>query len=259
MLFLSKFLPLLIYPLGMTFLLLVALAWRGGLTPRQRAVLLGAALLLWAGSNRWVSLGLARSLEWRYLPAGGIPSADAIVLLGGDTFPASPPQPIVQPGQRAFYAATLYRQEKAPRILVSGGSIPWQTGGDPTTPAEQMGEVLTLLGVPADAITLETKSRNTAENARFSAPILEDWGVERVILVTSAMHMPRAKALFEAQGVEVIPAPTAFSVTQASWEAAFHGGWQNFLLGMIPNAASLDLTTAACKEYLGIAVSGLRP
>ncbi len=259
MLFLSKFLPLVIYPLGLAFLLVAALAWKGNLTRRQRAALFGAALLLWAGGNRWISLGLARSLEWRYLPEGDIPPAEAIVLLGGDAFPASPPQPIIQPGQRAFYAAALYRQGKAPRILVSGGSIPWQAGGDPTTPAEQMESVLTLLGVPPEVITLETESRNTAENARYSAAVLERWGVRRVILVTSALHMPRAKALFEAEGVDVIPAPTAFNVTQASWQATFHGGWQNLLLGAIPNAASLNLTTTAFKEYLGIAVSGLRP
>ncbi len=259
MLFLSKFVPLLIYPLGLAFLLLVGLAWKGGLTRRQRAAILGACILLWAGGNRWVSLYVARSLEWRYLPQGALPSAEVIVLLGGDTFPASPPQPIVQPGQRAFYAAELYRQGRAPRVLVSGGNIEWQAGGDPSTPAAQMEDVLVLLGVPPEAITLETESRNTAENARFSAAILRTWGVERIILVTSAIHMPRAKALFEAQGLTVVPAPTAFKVTRASWEAAFHGGWQSFFFNLVPNAGSLNLTTIALKEYFGLAVYRFGP
>ncbi len=254
MLFLSKFIPLLLYPLGLACLLLAGLAVRGRFSRRQRAALWGALLLLWLGGNRWAALGLARSLEWRFLPGAEPPAAPVIVLLGGDTTPASPPQPIVQPGQRAFYAAELYRQGKAPRILVSGGAIPWQAGGSGTTPAGQMGAVLRLLGVPPEAITLEEQSRNTAENARYSAEILSEWGVERVLLVTSALHMPRAKALFEAQGLEVIPAPTGFSVTQASWNAAFRGGWRNVLLGLVPDAGSLGLTTSALKEYLGLAL-----
>lgn len=259
MIFLSKFLPRLLYPLGLSTLLLAGLALWGRFSRRVRAALWGVVLLLWLSGNPWVSMGLARSLEWRELPGVQPPAAPVIVLLGGDTTPASPPQPIIQPGQRAFYAAALYHQGRAPRILISGGAIPWQTGGDATTPAEQMAEVLTQLGVPAEALTLERASRNTAENAAFSADILRSWGVKRVILVTSALHMPRAKVLFEAQGLTVLPAPTGFAVTQATWQATFHGGWQNSLLNLIPDAGSLNLTTTALKEYLGLAVYRLLP
>ncbi|GAB4535366.1 MAG: hypothetical protein Fur0018_25600 [Anaerolineales bacterium] len=254
MIFLSKFLPKLFYPLGLACLLLAGFALRARLNRRGRALLLGVLLLLWLGGNPWVSLLLTRSLEWRYLPDGEPASAPVIVLLGGDTAPASPPQPIVQPGERAFYAAALYHQGKAEHILVSGGVIPWQTGGEASTPADQMWQVLRLLDVPPQAITLEARSRNTAENARYSAEILAGWGVRRVILVTSALHMPRAKTLFEAQGLSVIPAPTAFVVTRASWRAAFHGGWQNGLLNLMPDADSLARTSTALKEYLGLAL-----
>ncbi|RMF49444.1 MAG: YdcF family protein [Anaerolineae bacterium] len=259
MVFLSKFLPALFYPLGLAFLLLAGFALRSELSRRQRAFLGGVALLLWLGGNTWLSLALARTLEWRYLPQTEPAAAPVIVLLGGDTAPASPPQPIVQPGQRAFYAAALYHQGKAGRILVSGGAIPWQSGGESATPADQMYDVLRLLDVPPEAITLERQSRNTAENARYSAEILAEWGVQRIILVTSALHMPRARALFEAQGLTVIPAPTGFAVTRASWNAAFHGGWQNFLINLIPTAGSLNLTTTVLKEYLGMAAYRLIP
>jgi len=55
---------------------------------------------------------------------------------------------------------------------------------------------------------LENDSENTAENAFYSAEILREKNIKTIILVTSAMHMPRSVALFEAQGLNVIPAPT---------------------------------------------------
>ena len=70
--------------------------------------------------------------------------------------------------------------------------------------ANTMAELLALLGVPADALILETRSRNTYENAVEVKQELAALGAERVGLVTSAMHMPRSVALFEKQGFTVL-------------------------------------------------------
>ena len=158
---------------------------------------------------------LVSSLEWRYLPQGDLPTADAIVLLGGGTRPQLPPRPMSEmneAGDRMVYAARLYHEGKAPIIVPSGGFI--ELFGSTVPETEAMAQLLTELGVPDDAILRESKSRNTHENAVEVWALLEPLGIRRILLVTSAMHMPRSVAIFERQGFEVIPAPTDFLVTQ---------------------------------------------
>jgi uncharacterized SAM-binding protein YcdF (DUF218 family) len=182
-----------------------------------------------------------------------MPSADVIVLLGGGTEPALPPRPQVEvngAGDRVLYAAALYHQGKAPAILSSGGDIVWMEN-HATSPAEDMANLLGMAGVPRDAIWLEGKSQNTYENALYTAAMLKEKGINRVILVTSAMHMPRSLALFRAQGIEAIPAPTDFTVTQASW-SDLTSTPSAVLVNMLPTASSLSLTTNVLKEYIGL-------
>jgi uncharacterized SAM-binding protein YcdF (DUF218 family) len=253
-LYLSKILPPLVYPLGLACLLiLVALVLR---RPRLRTALLLLALgLLLIGGNRWVALGLARSLEWRYLPQAEVPQAQAIVVLGGGTLSAQYPRQTVevdQAGDRLIYAAQLYHQGKADRLLLSGGRIDWISSGAP--PAEDMAVLLEMLGVPRQAMWLESESRNTYENALNARLFLAPLGIQRILLVTSASHMPRSVALFEKQGFQVIPAPTDFSVTQAGWENLKSGGLGAQLYSLMPSAENLSLTTRMLKEYVGMLV-----
>jgi uncharacterized SAM-binding protein YcdF (DUF218 family) len=251
--FLSKFLPPLIYPLGLA-IALVAFAFLLRKRPRLRAAAeIAALLLLLLASNRWVSYSLARTLEWQYIPAGEIPPADVIILLGGATEPAQAPRPQVEvnsAGDRILYAAALYRQNKAPAILVSGGNINWLENRG-TTPATDLVELLELTGVPRDAIWLEDQSQNTYENALYSARLLRQKGITRVILVTSAMHMPRSMALFRAQGFEPFAAPADFTVTRSGW-AELTSSPTAILVNSLPNAGSLALTTNVLKEYIGL-------
>ncbi len=72
------------------------------------------------------------------------------------------------------------------------------------------------------------------------------------------MHMPRSLALFEQQGLQVTPAPTDFLVSQAEWESLWTGDIRSQLIHLLPNAEYLAYTTRALKEYIGIAVYGLR-
>lgn len=257
--YLSKLLPLLVYPLGMTFLL-VFLALCLGRRPRaQRAVLIAALLLLWASSNRWTSLWLARTLEWRYLPPPDIPPAEVIVVLGGGTESAEFPRSGVElnsAGDRVLHAARLYQQGKAHHLLLSGGRIEWRE--EASTPAEDMAWLLRSIGIPQEVLWLETTSRNTYENALNCRQILEAKGIQRIILVTSALHMPRAVALFEHQGLEVIPAPTDFKVTQENWQALQQASLPVQLLNLLPSADNLSSVTSTLKEYLGIWTYSLR-
>jgi uncharacterized SAM-binding protein YcdF (DUF218 family) len=256
--FLSKLLPLLFFPLGLACLLIIlaVLLRRERL---QRVILVLALLVLWIGGNRWVSVELARSLEWRYLPPEEIPSGEVIVLLGGGTAPVEYPRQIVEmnsAGDRVTYAAWLYHQGKAPHILATGGMLDWSPRG--STPAAEMAELLDMLGVPAEAIWLEDRSRNTYENALYCAQILSEKGIQRILLVTSAMHMPRAVRLFEAQGLEVTPLPTDYTVTTGGGDEETYGDWRSLVLGVITTVDNLALTTRVLKEYAGIFIYELR-
>ena len=97
-LYLSKLLPLFIYPLGLATIVLVLIVL---LRRRPRWVLglsLLALLLIWVGGNRLISMAIIRSLEWRYAPlatdAGADTNAEVIVVLGGGTRPQTPPRPL---------------------------------------------------------------------------------------------------------------------------------------------------------------------
>ncbi|MBI9043023.1 MAG: YdcF family protein, partial [Anaerolineaceae bacterium] len=153
-------------------------------------------LIILISGNRWFSMILVRSLEWQYLPAVDLSLADCIVVLGGGTEPQAFPRSTVElnsAGDRVLYAADLFHQGKAPMLLLSGGSISWMDTSL-STPADEMAEIMKRLSVPDDVILLEEKSLNTYENALYSKEILMEKGIGKIILVTSAMHMPRSVA-----------------------------------------------------------------
>lgn len=256
--FLSKLLPLFIYPLGLALVLLViALFWRRG----ARWLIVLALVLLYLGSNRWVSYSLLRSLEYRYVPSGEPSEAGAIVVLGGGSRSGDAPRPIIEvneAGDRLLYGAYLYRQGKADTVLLSGGSIEWLTPEGISPEASDMGRLMDFLGVPPESLWLEAQSRNTYENALYSRELLDEAGIDDILLVTSAMHMPRSVALFEQQGLSVTPAPTDFLVSQAEWEHLWAPDLRAQLVNLLPNAEYLAYTSRALKEYIGIMVYSLR-
>jgi uncharacterized SAM-binding protein YcdF (DUF218 family) len=141
-------------------------------------------------------------------------------------------------------------------LLLTGGAIDWMNENEP--PAQDMAEVLGMLGIPEDALWTESESRNTYENALFSRKVLAEKGIERIILVTSAMHMPRAVALFEKQGFDVIPAPADYNITQVGWDRLWDRNLTTQLFNLLPSVANLNSTTSALKEYIGIVVYSLR-
>jgi uncharacterized SAM-binding protein YcdF (DUF218 family) len=256
--FLSKFVPLFLYPLGLALVVLVvALVWRRA----TRALIVVALVLLYLGSSRWVAYSLVRSLETQHVPTQPLPDAGAIVVLGGGSRSGDAPRPMVEvneAGDRLIYGAYLYREGKAAYVLVTGGSIDWLTAEGIPDEANDMAQLMAFLGVPPDALWLEARSRNTYENAVYSREMLDEAGVGDILLVTSAMHMPRSLALFAAQGLAVTPAPTDFLVSDAEWGQLWTPDLRAQAINLLPNAEYLAYTTRALKEYIGIAVYGLR-
>ncbi|MEO1094209.1 MAG: YdcF family protein [Cyanobacteria bacterium J06638_28] len=259
-LFLSKLLPLLVYPLGFALLLLVVTVW--AVWQRKRRLALSTTLLalivLLISSNGWVTTRFVQSLEWRYLPPNPVPTAEAIVVLGGSTRPADFPRPwvdMMESGDRTLHGARLYNAGKAPKLILSGGRVNWRQGGPPES--EDMAQIAMAMGVlPADILE-EPTSLNTYQNAVNVKAILEEEGINQILLVTSAMHMPRALAIFQKLGIEAIAAPTDFLVSERSI-AELSGSREAFILSLMPHASNLDKVSRAMKEYIGLIIYRLR-
>ncbi len=258
-LYLSKLIPLFFYPLGFACIccvLALFLIWK---RPRVTAFLIAIALfVLLFSSNAWVSRFLVRSLEWQNIPAAELPTAEAIVVLGGATKSVYPPRTTVdlsESGDRVLYAAQLYRQQKAPLIIVSGGRIDWRGGGAPES--EDIAKLLIFMGVKSEDIIQEPDSLNTYENAVNVKKILLDRKIEGILLVTSAMHMPRSLAIFQHQKIETIAAPTDFLVTEGELQELASTP-KGAILNLLPDSKNLDNFTIALKEYIGMVVYRLR-
>jgi len=138
---------------------------------------------------------------------------------------------------RLRYAARLQHETGLP-ILVSGGNV--RSGGAGKSKAADMANALREdFRTPVKWI--EGSSDNTAENALFSAKILRQDGVRRIMLVTDAMHMPRAKMVFEQAGLEVVAAPTMF-----------FGARQVKPFSFLPSAEGLRRSYYATYEWIGL-------
>ncbi|RAN82744.1 hypothetical protein B5P43_01300 [Bacillus sp. SRB_336] len=149
---------------------------------------------------QWLRRGLTGPYPTQ--AAVSYPRTDAIVVLGGGWMPDTEDvldNPTVDDAHtRLGFGRRLYLAGRAPMILLSGGD------GE----AQRMAARLALQGVPPARMWTESRSRDTHENAVYSAQLLRRAGARRVLLVTSAIHMGRAVASFRKEGVEVVPAPS---------------------------------------------------
>ena len=245
--FFSKLLPQLIYPFSaILYLLLVAV------------VVLQFRLHKLASRILWVALGiilvcgspLATELylrhEQQYLPVtmGLIPEADAIVLLGGTIrLPIEPRVNSEIGGNRSLHAFRLYKANKAGLIIVSGGNVFPQKGIK--SEASYTAEVLQEWGVPEEDILVEGGSRNTYDNAIATKKLMESRQIDKILLVTSGFHMPRALATFRTVGIDAIPAPSSYSIVDYSRPP---------ILNWIPSLGNLGKMQAVIRENLGILV-----
>lgn len=232
-------------PLGIWFIgMAVAgiLAWRG----RRRSAWSVSAvvvLVLWTFSCGWFGRLVGTGLERQYppVPMADVPQADVIVILGGgmgakpeaglgaEMFPAA---------DRVWHAARLWKAGKAPLVMASGTNELYATK-----------PLLLDLGLPESAIHIENSSRNTEENAKFVrrlCPRKADGARPKVLLVTSAWHMRRAKLMFEryAPELEIVAAPCDHEGLLAASEP-----WS--VADFFPNAGALMGNSYRFKEIVG--------
>lgn len=260
MFYLSKFLPLFLYPLGLSFLFLIAVIlidlWHRRWT-LQTSLAFSALTLLWIGGHHEVAHRLSHSLEKRNPPLERISAnkAEVIVVLGGGVRPEISPRQMPEfneRGDRVLHAVQLYRAGLAPHILATGGYPSLFLGEHSRSEADEMAYLLTFMGIPEERIWLEETSENTFENARNVSAMLREKGINKVILCTSAIHMPRAMAAFEKQGIEVLPAPADFYVTSTVDPDEAGSGIKLSLFYSFPQASYMQVTTESVKEYIGL-------
>jgi len=248
----SEFLTNLVIPLNLSITLLLLAVILFIVRWRKTATITAAAALAWAvfWSLPTSSLWAGGLLEQRYPyePPAAMPTAQAIVVLGGNTangrrnwFENYQPDTAVL---RTDTAARLYAAGRAPVVVVSGAAL---DGG--VSEARMMASALERDGVPSGAILLENQSLTTHQNAAYTARLLRRHGIRSFLLVTSALHMPRAMASFQKQGLEPIAAPSPPQiVVPDDTDFSF---W-------LPDLRTLNASRSIVKEYLGLLVYWLR-
>ena len=249
-LFFHKLLPVLVAPLGVVVLLLLV-----GLRRPRRRPLAAALILLWVFGAPFFADVFLWTLETRYPPVGNsrCAQADAIVVLGGILQnPASPIAPFERSdaANRFEKGLDLLSAGKARFLVLTGAKFT----DSPSVPSE--GEVLRQIArrrsVPDEAILVTERVVNTATEARAVRNLARQRGWRRILLVTSAYHMPRAMMLFKHIGVEVLPVPADFHVVGVG------NLWDLSLVRFLPQGEGLFLSDTTAREYLGISFYWVR-
>ncbi len=240
--FFSKTLSFLITPLAW-ILISVTFAFMTNKSGRRKKRNFVAFFILIFFTNPWLANKAIHTWE---VPPQSISQGqyDIVVVLSGMTYPELTLDPQVQfnaSSERFIEPLRLYHQEKISKILISGGSGSFDQPELKETPA--LRELALQLKVNDTDVLIETESRNTFENAKFSAEILNsNFNNPKVLLVTSASHMKRAMACFKKQGIDASPYPVDFQ------------GNPNhipFLKEAVPSQEALRVWTTLLHEWFG--------
>ena len=243
MIYLHKILPLFVLPIGITLFLVLA-----GLRFQRRGLIWGGVAVLWFSSMPAVGRLAVRTAEgWevRGLPSDA-PKADAIVVLSEGR--------VVSPGKAAvsewsdadrfFGGVELFKAGKSSLLVFTGAALPWESST--STEGDILAGYARTMGVPDTQIVQTSRVANTADEAKTVATILRrrfPGSIRpKVLLVTSAFHMQRARTLFERAGMSVIPFPVDFRVP---------AGARLSVLQFLPSGSGLAQTETALREAYG--------
>ena len=230
---------------------LAAIRGRGPLPTRRARVTWGLAVAVWALgallSTPAVSLALVESLE---TPPADLARLDdpalrdrtALVVLSSSV---RSPTPGDTPAERldaegtarVIGAARVWRRLQTGAVIVTGRA----PGAVADANVVAMADLLVIHGVPRERVLLEPYALNTRQNAELSVRIARARGYTRLVVVTSALHMPRSLREFRRAGVEALAAP----VHPIGVQGVSVGTW-------LPTAWGWGLSSAAIHEYLGM-------
>ena len=238
MIYLHKILPLIASPLFLIIFLIIL----GTIFKSKKITLFGVAILIFC-SLPIISNRLTTYLEKDYTlqDASAINNADAIVVLSGmiKTIKVNDKLKYEFGGavDRILSGIDLFKNNKASLLILTKGQLPWSLG---MPEGEYLKEFAIKFGVPEESILLTDNVQNTDQEAKSVKKLLNSNDV-KVILVTSAFHMPRAKKVFEASNIKVIPYAVDFISSHRKLT----------FMSFIPSAGALSSTSFFVREMIG--------
>ncbi|HBE66903.1 MAG TPA: hypothetical protein DDW52_02010 [Planctomycetaceae bacterium] len=201
--------------------------------------LLGCSVVLWFCGTSFLPNLLINSLEQsvaEVFEPEQDPPLDDLVVLGGGTTENDRRAQTASSGDRVVYAAQLYHQGHAKRLITTGSPMGGRFGRK-ANPSEQTIDIWTKLAIPkSDISTLP--GINTYQEIESVAGLPSDVLAGRVGILTSAWHLPRALRLARSRDLEVIPV------------AADYRGLPRVRVGIVPTANNLQQLTQAQHEYM---------
>ena len=245
MIYLHKLLPLLVSPL-----VLVLLLGLYGVIKKRRRFMWIALLGLYVAS-----LPLVGDRLFAFVEAGQVrsaaaqaPVADAVVVLSGMLTTVQTAEGVISEwgdADRFFGGIELMQAGRAPLLIFTAGVFPWLANAQPE------GVVLKRwaqqIGIAEKNIRVTAEVQNTEQEAQAVKQVLPQ-AQPKVLLVTSAFHMQRAKKIFENAGLQVHPYPVDFKVNARSVT----------LMDFFPHPNALGQTDTAIRETLGRAYYQLK-
>ena len=244
MIYLHKILPLIVSPLFFVLILITL----GIFLKSKKISLFGIAILIFC-SLPIISSNLIAYLEKDYSlqNTSTIDKADAIVVLSGmlSIIKTESDYEYEFGGavDRILAGIDLYKDAKAPILILTRGKLPWSLK---KPEGEYLKEFATEFGIPKENILLTENVENTDDEARSVKKLLNK--NNKIILVTSAFHMPRAKKVFEAANINAIPFPVDFQNQESKLT----------FMDFIPSAGSFSSTSHFVREMIGRAYYSLK-
>ena len=245
MIYLHKILPLIFSPLFFIITLIIL----GLILGSKKISLTGVAILV-IFSMPIISGKLIAYLESDYelIKPSKVESADAVVVLSGMVKTIQTKNGLDyewgEAADRIFAGIDLFNSNKAPVLILTGGKVPWSIG---VPEGEYLRDVAIKLGVPKKDILITENVENTNQEAKAIKKLLL-LDNPKIILVTSAFHMPRAQLVFEAAEINVIPFPVDFRIV--AQKITF--------MSFIPSADSFKETSFFVREMIGRAYYNLK-
>ena len=245
MIYLNKILPLIVSPLFLIIFLVIL----GIIFKSKKISFLGVGILIFC-SLPIISTKLISYLEKDHVPQNisNVDKADAIVVLSGMLKIIKVDDELKYEFRdevdRILSGIDLFKNNKAPLLILTKGKYPWVEG---VPEGEYLKDFAIKFGVPKESILLTEIVQDTAQEAKSVKKLLNSNEV-KIILVTSASHMQRAKKIFEASNIKIVP----FAVDFISSHSKIT------ILDFIPSAYTLSVTSFIAREMIGRLYYNLR-
>ena len=238
MIYLHKILPLLVSPLSIVLIIILI----GTFFKSKKISLLGLLILIFC-SVPIISNKLIFYLEKDYSlqSVKDVTKANAIVVLSGMISTINSKEKLSYEFNdsidRILSGIDLFKEDKASFLILTNGKMPWSVG---IPEGEYLKDFSIKYGIPEDRILLTDNVQNTDQEAKSVKKLLKT-NEANIILVTSAFHMPRAKKVFEAANIKVIPFAVDFKTPIKKIT----------IIDFIPSANSLKDTSHFFREMIG--------